>query len=238
MLFADFEYTARSFSFSVLLMLPHRKSASPLQLDAEAIERLLQHCSVQLYSAKDIVFSPGDPGGKLIYVIKGKLSIVTSEKDGDELILGYMNEGDFIGEASLFVPVETRSVTLLANEPSELAMIECSELLALMQGELSADAAKLLYSLGTQLSRRLMETSRKASGLALLDVAGRLWRALEDLTQQPGAMTHPRGIQIKTSRQELARMAGCSREMAGRVIRQFVDEGRMTAQGKTMVLFR
>jgi CRP/FNR family cyclic AMP-dependent transcriptional regulator len=221
-------------------MLPHRKSAQPLQLDAEAIERFIQHCSIRAFAAKDFVFRPGDPGGQLIYVIKGKLSIVTSEEDHDDeqLILGYMNEGDFIGEASLFVPVETRSVSLLVNESAELAMIECSELLDLMQGALAPDAAKLLYALGTQLSRRLLETSRKASGLALLDVAGRIWRALEDLTHQPGAMTHPRGIQIKTSRQELARIAGCSREMAGRVIRQFVAEGKMSAAGKTMVLFR
>lgn len=221
-------------------MLPPRKSALPLQLDAEAIARFIQHCSIKTFTAKEFVFRPGDPGGQLIYVIKGKLSIVTSESDdeGEQLILGYMNEGDFIGEASLFVPVETRSVSLLVNEPAELALIECSELLDLMQGSLAPDAAKLLYTLGTQLSRRLMETSRKASGLALLDVAGRLWRALEDLTHQPGAMTHPRGIQIKTSRQELARIAGCSREMAGRVIRQFVSEGRMSAAGKTMVLFR
>lgn len=222
-------------------MLPHRKSALPLQLDAEAIARFINHCSIQSFAAKDFVFRPGDPGGQLIYVIKGKLSIVTSENedaDADEkLILGYINEGDFIGEASLFVPVETRSVSLLVNETAELAMIECSHLLDLMQGALAPDAAKLLYTLGTQLSRRLLETSRKASGLALLDVAGRVWRALEDLTKQPGAMTHPRGIQIKTSRQELARITGCSREMAGRVIRQFVKEGKMSAAGKTMVLF-
>jgi CRP/FNR family cyclic AMP-dependent transcriptional regulator len=38
------------------------------------------------------------------------------------------------------------------------------------------------------------------------------------------------------SRQELARLVGCSREMAGRVMRTLEEQGTLRAQGKTVVM--
>jgi CRP/FNR family cyclic AMP-dependent transcriptional regulator len=50
-------------------------------------------------------------------------------------------------------------------------------------------------------------------------------------------MTHPEGMQIKVSRQELSRLVGCSREMAGRVLKVLEDQGLLRATGKTIVVF-
>ena len=215
-----------------------RQSSSPLSLDPSGLKRFLAHCKVTHYPARAVVFQPGDPGNQLLFVMKGRLNILAMDEEGHELALNRVNAGDFVGEAGLFVPVAVRSVYLRTLDPSDIASIECETLVDLMQGELAADAAKIMHSLGVQLARRVMETSRKASSLALLDVSGRIWRALEDLTHEPGAMTHPKGIQIKTSRQELAKLVGCSREMAGRVIKQLSSQGRMEAHGKTMVIYR
>ena len=46
-----------------------------------------------------------------------------------------------------------------------------------------------------------------------------------DLCNEPDAMTHPQGMQIKVSRQELSRLVGCSREMAGRVLKVLEEQG-------------
>ena len=104
-------------------------------------------------------------------------------------------------------------------------------------GPLSNECARILYAIGAQLSKRLLHTSRKASRLAFLDVSGRIERTLNDLCQEPDAMTHPQGTQIRVSRQELARIVGCSREMAGRVLTQLEAQGVITAHGKTIVVF-
>jgi len=50
-------------------------------------------------------------------------------------------------------------------------------------------------------------------------------------------MTHPEGMQIKVSRQELSRLVGCSREMAGRVLKVLEDQRLLRATGKTIVVF-
>jgi CRP/FNR family cyclic AMP-dependent transcriptional regulator len=73
--------------------------------------------------------------------------------------------------------------------------------------------------------------------LAYVDVTGRIAHTLLQLSKQPDAMTHPDGMQIRITRQELAKMVGCSREMAGRVLKELEEEGLLTARGKTIVLF-
>ena len=64
----------------------------------------------------------------------------------------------------------------------------------------------------------------------------RIVRTLHDLAQEPEAMSHPQGSQLRVSRQELARLVGCSREMA-RVLKKLQTDGLLHARGKTVVLY-
>ncbi len=50
-------------------------------------------------------------------------------------------------------------------------------------------------------------------------------------------MTHPDGMQIKITRQEIGRIVGCSREMVGRVLKTLEDQGLVPVKGKTMVVY-
>ena len=83
---------------------------------------------------------------------------------------------------------------------------------------------------------RLGKTTQKVGDLAFLDVTGRVARALLDLCKEPDAMTHPDGMQIKITRQEIGRIVGCSREMVGRVLKTLEEQGLVTVKGKTMVV--
>ena len=62
-------------------------------------------------------------------------------------------------------------------------------------------------------------------------------RALLDLSREPDAMTHPDGMQIRVTRQELGRIVGCSREMVGRVLKSLEEQHLISVSGKTMVVF-
>jgi len=87
------------------------------------------------------------------------------------------------------------------------------------------------------MATRLRATSRKVGDLAFMDVTGRIARTLLDLTKQPDAMTHPDGMQIRVTRQELGRIVGCSREMAGRVLKALEEQGLISVKGKTILVF-
>ncbi|TAK39154.1 MAG: cAMP-activated global transcriptional regulator CRP [Lysobacteraceae bacterium] len=216
----------------------HRPASNnPLAPDATAIDRFLGYCHRRRYPARTDVFRPGDPAGTLYYMVNGSTSIITEEDDGRELVLGYFGAGEFVGEMGLFIESERREVILRTRVACELAEISYERLYQLFAGPLVADAPKLLWQIGSQLSRRLLDTSRKAGRLAFLDVTDRIVRTLHDLTQEPEAMTHPQGTQLRVSRQELARLVGCSREMAGRVLKKLQADGVLHARGKTIVLY-
>lgn len=182
------------------------------------------------------MFRPGDPAGTLYYILSGSVSIIAGEEDGRELVLGYIGPGEFVGEMGLFVETERRGVALRTRTACELAEISYERLQALLTTQAN-DAARLLYSIGAQISQRLLYTSRKAGHLAFLDVSDRIYRTLFDLAREPEAMSHPDGTQLRVSRQELARLVGCSREMAGRVLKKLQEDGKLHARGKTVVVY-
>lgn len=212
------------------------RAFTPLGADAETIERFIASCHRRKYPARSEVFHPGDPAGTLYYIISGSVSITTREDDDRELVLGYVGAGEFVGEMGLFVETRQRGVALRTRTPCELAEISYERLQALLAAQAN-DATRLLYSIGAQISQRLLDTSRKAGRLAFLDVTDRIYRTLFDLSREPEAMTHPLGTQLRVSRQELARLVGCSREMAGRVLKKLQADGKLHARGKTVVVY-
>jgi CRP/FNR family cyclic AMP-dependent transcriptional regulator len=50
-------------------------------------------------------------------------------------------------------------------------------------------------------------------------------------------MTHPDGMQIRITRQEIGRIVGCSREMVGRVLKTLEEQNLIGVKGKTMVVY-
>lgn len=201
------------------------------------MEAFVSNSHRRRYPARADVFRPGDPAGTLYYVVSGSVSILAEEEEDRELVLGYFGPGQFVGEMGLFIESDRREVILRTRTQCELAEIGYERLHQLFSGEMASDAAKLLFAIGTQLSHRLLDTSRKASRLAFLDVTDRIVRTLHDLAREPEAMSHPQGTQLRVSRQELARLVGCSREMAGRVLKKLQADGLLHARGKTVVLY-
>ncbi|KFN51852.1 hypothetical protein N790_13700 [Arenimonas malthae CC-JY-1] len=222
---------------SSMAIQPPKMVNSPLAPDAATFSRFLDHCHRRRYPSRTDVFRPGAPATSLYYVVSGSLSVVSEEPDGRELILGYINAGEFIGEMGLFFAADSRAVVVRTRSACELAEINYDRLHQLFAGPLAAECPRILYAIGLQLSKRLLDTSRKASRLAFLDVSGRIVRTLNDLCQEPDALSHPQGTQIRVSRQELARIVGCSREMAGRVLKQLQEQGVLHARGKTVVVY-
>ena len=210
--------------------------SNPLLADPATIDRFIGHCHRRKYPARTDVFRPGDPAGTMYYIMSGSVSIIALEEDDRELVLGYVGAGEFVGEMGLFVPTDQRAVALRTRTACELAEISYERLQALLLAQAN-DATRLLFSIGAQISQRLLDTSRKAGRLAFLDVSDRIYRTLFDLSREPEAMTHPMGTQLRVSRQELARLVGCSREMAGRVLKKLQADGKLHARGKTVVVY-
>jgi CRP/FNR family cyclic AMP-dependent transcriptional regulator len=207
-------------------------------MDTEhALQSLLELCHKKTYPNKSVVVRPGDPGDRLIYITQGSVSVSVEDESGHELILTYLNKGDFIGEIGVFKEPEIRKAMVKTRCQCIMAEISYDRLIHAMDHELSNCAASLLMLFGKQVAARLLITSRKFFDLAFMDVEGRVARTLLDLSKEPDAMTHPDGMQLHITRQEIARIVGCTREMVGRVLKELEEKKLIEAHGKTIVVY-
>ncbi|WP_303905196.1 cAMP-activated global transcriptional regulator CRP [Thiohalomonas denitrificans] len=197
-----------------------------------SIDRFLQHCHRRRYPAKSTIICAGDKPDVLYYILEGSVSVLIEDDEGREIVLSYLNKGEFFGEMGLFDEQQGRSAWVRARTECELAEISYAR-----YRQLAAEDTEILFALAAQMATRLRATSRKVGDLAFLDVTGRIARTLLDLTKQPDAMTHPDGMQIRVTRQELGRIVGCSREMAGRVLKALEEQGLVWVKGKTIVVY-
>jgi CRP/FNR family cyclic AMP-dependent transcriptional regulator len=197
-----------------------------------ALDNFLHHCHAKKHDARSTIIHAGDKSETLYYIIEGSVSVVIEDGENNEIVLAYLNPGDFFGEMGLFEDDIKRSAWIRTRTPCEVAEIHYVQFMALAR-----ETPEILFQLSSQLASRLRNTSRKVSNLAFMDVTGRVARTLLDLAREPDAITHPDGMQIKITRQEIARIVGCSREMAGRVMKTLEEDGLITAQGKTIVVF-
>ncbi|MFT6039586.1 MAG: CRP/FNR family cyclic AMP-dependent transcriptional regulator, partial [Candidatus Azotimanducaceae bacterium] len=168
----------------------------------------------------------------IFYITQGSVTVLVEDDTGREIIVAYLNVGDFVGEMAMFGEKGTRTAWVKAKIECEVAELSYAKF-----SELSRKDSGMLYQLASQLADRLGKTTQKVGDLAFLDVTGRVAHTLLDLCKEPDAMTHPDGMQIKITRQEIGRIVGCSREMVGRVLKTLEEQGLVSVKGKTMVVF-
>ncbi len=198
------------------------------------ISWFISQCHIHKYPAKSNIIHAGEKAETLYYVVKGSAVVLIKDPDGREMILTYLNQGDFIGEVGLFDQSDnpTRSAWVRAKVQCEVAEVSYSKFKQLVQVN-----PEILMRLSAQLARRLASTSSKVGNLAFLDVSGRIYNTLRSLAHQPEAMTHPDGMQIKITRQEIGQIVGCSRETVGRILKMMEENHLISAHGKTIVVF-
>ncbi len=197
-----------------------------------AVQAFIAKAYKRSFPPKQTILQAGGVPDAIYLILEGSVSVMLEDKDGREIVLAYLSSGDFFGEMCLF-PEQ--------NVPSAFVNSRVATLVA----QLGYDAFRsfatqhpdIMFVIAGQMAMRLRDTSRRLSDLAFLDVAGRTARALLDLSEEPEAKSHARGTLVKISRQEIARLVGCSREMAGRVLKRLEENGVLSSQGRNILLF-
>ena len=193
------------------------EAVKPLS-DIPAINRFLSYCRIRTVPSKTVVIHAGDLPDVLYYIISGSVEVMVEDEEGNEMVLAYLNKGQFFGEMGLFHESPLRSAWVRTRNHCELAEMTYPRF-----RQIAAESPGLVFELATQLATRLDRTNRKLSDLAFVDVTGRVAHAIMDLCGEPDAMTHPEGMQIKVSppgalasRRLLARNGGPRAQGSGR----------------------
>jgi CRP/FNR family cyclic AMP-dependent transcriptional regulator len=57
---------------------------------------------LQTYPNRSTIIYEGDKCDTLYYIIKGSISVILEDDAGKEVVIAYLNPGDFFGEMGLF----------------------------------------------------------------------------------------------------------------------------------------
>ncbi len=177
----------------------------------------------------EIIVEQGQKTNTLFIILTGRVRVITSDKRGREVILATLQPGDYFGEMSL--------IDNLAHSATVRAEVQ-TDMLALGRDEFARclpENSTMAYAIMKGLVQRLRQADRKIESLALLDVYGRVARALlESATpDRDGQLS----IRTRLSRQDIAKMVGASREMVSRVMKDLEDRGFIeTREDGTMLV--
>lgn len=176
------------------------------------------------------IVEQGKKSNALFILLTGRARVVSTDRRGREVILATLHPGDHIGEISL-IDNEPHSATVRAEVRTDVLMLGRADFARCLP-----ENSSMTYAIMRGLVRRLRHADRKIESLALMDVYGRVARALLEAAQ-PQAGTDELVIRDRISRQDIAKMVGASREMVSRVMKDLEERGHIqtTAEGSIVI---
>lgn len=186
-------------------------------LTASQAEAVAQAVVKSRFKRGESIVEQGKKSDSLAIILTGRARVVTTDTRGREVILATLQPGDYIGEMSL-IDNEPHSATVRAEVATDVLVLGRLEFARCLP-----DNSSMAYAVMKGLVQRLRHADRKIESLALMDVYGRVARALLEC-----AMVDADGnavIRDKVSRQDLAKMVGASREMVSRVMKDLQARG-------------
>jgi len=189
--------------------------ASLGESDLGALSGLLRE---RRFAKGAIVLAQGDPGDALFLIGDGQLKVAVFGEDGREVILSVLTAGGFFGEMSL-LDDEPRSAHVIAMTDAVLFQLRRDDFRARLRASPDLGVALL-----RELSRRLRRADETITGLALLDVNGRIASLLLDLAREEGGNRISRRLTHAT----IGQMVGASRETVSRTMRSLVLQGMIS----------
>ncbi|RRD58125.1 Crp/Fnr family transcriptional regulator [Comamonadaceae bacterium OH2545_COT-014] len=177
----------------------------------------------------EVIVEQGKKTNALFILLNGRARVLTADTRGREVILATLQPGDHIGEMSL-IDNEPHSATVRAEVQTDVLMLSRTEFARCLPENTS-----MAYAIMRGLVQRLRQADRKIESLALMDVYGRVARALLEFATDDGQGELL--IREKISRQDIAKMVGASREMVSRVMKDLEERGFIeTQEGGSIVI--
>jgi CRP/FNR family transcriptional regulator, cyclic AMP receptor protein len=197
-----------------------RKVSLFSELKEDELRQIAGVVREQHYRKNVTIFHINDPGNALFILKSGMVKITIEDQSGREIILRILYPTEFFGEMAL-IDGMPRSATVTTQEPSDALIIYREQFISLIE-----KSPKILLDMAAVLSRRLRKVNELIRSLAFYDVYGKVARVLLNLAAERGRTTgHGTVIDLRLTQQELAELAGMSRETMTRTLRDFQQAG-------------
>jgi CRP-like cAMP-binding protein len=201
------------------------------ELARKDVERIAAVAHQRSYNKEQVILIEEEIGQTLFILMSGQVKVSRISEEGKEVILAVMGEGDFFGELSL-LDGQSRSANVTVIKESEMLLIHRDDFLSLLH-----EFPQIAINLLRELASRMRKSDSQIKSLSLKDATGKVTGTLLRLADDIGV---PRGSQIEISnlptQQDLANMAGTSRETISRVLQKLISQKYVQKDGNTLVI--
>tara|TARA_B100001287_G_C22569700_1_gene475628 strand:+ start:75 stop:758 length:684 start_codon:yes stop_codon:yes gene_type:complete len=177
------------------------------------------------------IFLEDSQGEQCFFVLEGSVKVTRLSKDGREVILAMLNEGDFFGEMSL-LDGESRSANVIALEKTKVLTLDRNDFIAVVN-----DYPQIAVQLLKELARRLRKSDRQIASLSLSDAEKRIALCIIRFADEQGVIQNGKVSIPKTPiQQDIANMAGTSRETVSRALGLLEKEDLIERHGRELII--
>ncbi len=183
------------------------------------------------YDTGNYIFLEESDGEQCFFVVKGSVKITRLSKEGREVILAMLNQGDFFGEMSL-IDGESRSANVIALEKTEVLTLNRKDFLIVLH-----DYPKIAIQLLKELASRLRKSDRHIASLSLSDAEKRIALSIIRFADDQGTIRNGKvSISKIPIQQDIANMAGTSRETVSRALSVLEKENLIERHGRELII--
>lgn len=184
------------------------------------------------YEKGQMILLEESTGETFFIITSGTVKVTRLSDDGREVILALLGENDFFGEMSL-LDGEGRSANIVANEDAEVMTLSRRDFLEYLE-----TYPKIAIALLEELAVRIRKSDQQIKSLSLSDSEQRIGITLIRLAEEGG--TIKRGdvtVQNLPYQQDIANMAGTSRETVSRTLKLLEDKKLVKRNGSDITIF-
>ncbi len=182
------------------------------------------------YSKGDIVFLEGDPPGDVYGVMRGRVRLVISTRDGREVAVSYKQPSELFGELAAIDGLP-RSATALALDAVSLIAVPPDEFMAFVER-----TPALAIPLLRMMAHRLRAANNHQTSTRPRSAVERVAAGLVDLADRYGVAIEGRAT-VTLRQDDLAAWAGVNREAVSRALGQLRKQQLVaTARGRIDLL--
>ena len=177
-----------------------------------------------------VIFHQHDAAGGLYLIRDGAVKISRTGRDGREVTVAIVREGNFFGEMSL-IDGQPRSATATATQATRLLVLDREH----FQNHVLS-LPRIVAKLLRELSKRIRAADQTIEHLALGSVYDRLFHLLGHLGRRTPLKDGMGIIERSPTHQELAEMVGSSRETVTRTLAQMEKKAIIRVDRKRVTL--
>ena len=201
------------------------------EIDQNSLIEVSKITTERSYPKGSMIILEEEYGDKLFIVQSGTVKITRVNDEGKEVILALLGSSEIFGEMAI-LDGESRSANVLAQEACSLLVISREDFINILKKNF-----KVSFALMSELAKKIRKSDLQIEALSLSDAEHRIGVSILNLAEDMGVIRNGKvTIRNLPFQQDIANMAGTSRETVSRVMKTFEDRNLILKEGHTVVI--